>query len=542
MRTRREGFILPTRPTLPPALLPTLLLALALPALLLSTGGCGGGDGWGFPDVSEEEYPSAPTFRAGDRRLPDEPADLGDVPEPIERDLPEIEKRGELTMLTMTNATSYFIYRGELLGFEFGLLWRFARDHDLALEVEVVDDRFELLRRLNSGDGDVIASQLTAPSRIAEHVAYTEPLYQSRPALVQPVEKPRDADMAEPVERLLLDDPDAFEDRIEVGARLIRRPSELAGAEIHVPAGTATVDRLIELEDRISGDIHIVEVAGEASYEELIRRVAEGEIDLTAAPEVIARLDQAYFTNIVVRPQLREPVDVVWGVRKNAPELRAELDRWLARQQRTARWNELIQRYFSDRRGYRERRVSRYLTSMTSELSPYDALIKQYAPRVGWDWRLLAAQVFQESKFDPRATSWAGARGLLQLMPPTARQFGVRNSFDPEDNVRGGTAYLEWLGNYWADKIPDENERLRFILASYNAGQGHLQDARRLTAKYGDDPSSWEDVSYWLMQKSKRRYYTDPVVYFGFVRGLEPVSYVRLILERYRHYLRFVEA
>lgn len=466
------------------------------------------------------------------------PLELSD---PVDRDLPEIREGGHLTMLTTTNATSYFIYRGELMGFEFGLLWSFARDHELALEVEVVDDPSEMLRRLNAGEGDLVASQLTVTSDLAERVGLTRPLYRATPSVVQPVEPPAAADLTEPAEELLLSDPRGFEESIELAARLIRRPSELAGKEVYVPSNTQTLQRLVELEDRITGDIHIVELGGDASYEELIRRVAAGEVQLTAAPEAIARLTQAYYANIAVQPVIGPPVSVVWAVRENAPELREALDRWLARQQGTQAWQERYRKYFVDRRAYRERRASRYLTSSTSRLTEYDPLIKRYAADLGWDWRLLASQAFQESRFDPRARSWAGAAGLLQLMPATARQFGVADVYDPDDNVRGGTRYLAWLEDYWRDQVPDPEERLRFVLGSYNAGQGHVQDARRLATKYGDDPGSWDDVSYWLLQKSKHQVYTDPVVYFGFVRGLEPVTYVAYVLERYRHYLRFVE-
>jgi membrane-bound lytic murein transglycosylase F len=156
-----------------------------------------------------------------------------------------------------------------------------------------------------------------------------------------------------------------------------------------------------------------------------------------------------------------------------------------------------------------------------------------------WDWRLLAAQAFQESRFKPAARSWAGATGLLQLMPATAREYGVKNALDPEDNVRGAVKFLVWLTKYW-NKIPSEDERLKFILASYNTGAGHVEDAQRLTEKYGGDPQAWNDVAYWLLQKSKVQYSTDPVVKYGFCRGIEPVTYVALILERFNHYKQFV--
>ena len=125
-------------------------------------------------------------------------------------------------------------------------------------------------------------------------------------------------------------------------------------------------------------------------------------------------------------------------------------------------------------------------------------------------------------------------------MPATAGEFGVHNLNDPEDNVRGAVRFLKWLTAYWSKKIKDKDESLKFILASYNCGAGHLEDAQRLAEKYGGNPERWDDVSYWLLQESKIQYSTDVVVKYGFCRGIEPVTYVSLILERLEHYRRFV--
>jgi membrane-bound lytic murein transglycosylase F len=125
-------------------------------------------------------------------------------------------------------------------------------------------------------------------------------------------------------------------------------------------------------------------------------------------------------------------------------------------------------------------------------------------------------------------------------MPATAGEFGVHNLNDPEDNVRGAVRFLKWLTAYWSKRIKDKDEGLKFILASYNCGAGHVEDAQRLAEKYGSNPERWDDVSYWLLQESKIQYSTDPVVKYGFCRGIEPVTYVSLILERLEHYRRFV--
>ena len=176
-------------------------------------------------------------------------------------------------------------------------------------------------------------------------------------------------------------------------------------------------------------------------------------------------------------------------MRKNSPDLLATLNTWIEDKKLTPLFDGLYQKYFIDRRRYLERVTSEYLTSTTGKLSEYDPLIKQYAAELNWDWRLLASQAFQESRFKPEARSWAGATGLLQLMPATARQFGVHDVIDPADNVQGAVKFLKWLQQFWARRVPDEHERLKFILASYNAGAGHVEDAQRLTEKYGGQPA-----------------------------------------------------
>lgn len=467
--------------------------------------------------------------------------DSDDPGRPIERDLAQIREAGDtLTALVTYNSTGYFIYRGEPMGFEYRLLLQFAEDHDLTLQVKVVRDRTRLFHLLNAGEGDVVAARVVPAPSDTPHVAYTRALYSTRATAVQREGPP---DVPEAVDTILFGE-DGSERRgepVEIRARLIQRPADLAGEEVHIPRGTFFEDRLVELSDTLDEEIHVVQVDS-SSYETLLRRLAQGEIQLTIAPENIAKLREDYYTNLIVRPLLGPQEPVTWAVRSNADGLLAELNEWIGQAEASGLLRQAYQRYFVDRKGYNERVESEYLTTETGRLSEFDDLLKEHAPAIEWDWRLLASQTFQESRFDPSARSWAGAMGLLQLMPGTAREVDVSSPYDPEDNVAGAVRYLGKLTRTWQDSIPDDAQRIRFILASYNTGAGHVGDAQRLAVKHGDDPTSWEDVAYWLLQKSKRQYYTDPVVRYGFARGLEPVTYVARILDRYNHYREFVQA
>jgi membrane-bound lytic murein transglycosylase F len=153
--------------------------------------------------------------------------------------------------------------------------------------------------------------------------------------------------------------------------------------------------------------------------------------------------------------------------------------------------------------------------------------------------------VYQESKFNPSGESWAGARGLMQLMPETAKRFGAADPGDPRQSLSAGVNYLLYLDKYWAKRVPDEQEKLKFMLASYNAGLAHILDAKRLCGKYGKDATSWSNVEYFLLKKSDPDYYRDPLVTTGYCKCEEPVRYVRDVLARfedYRTHIRYPEA
>ena len=451
------------------------------------------------------------------------------------RDLPAITESGELRVLFTFNSTGYFVYRGATMGYEYELLSLFARESKLKLKPVVVRDSRMLFDRLNEGEGDVVAAQLVAGTR-ETRVAFTAELYETAPVVVQRKgdKTGASADVAQAQARERAETPDAQSVRIR--ARLINEPGQLAGERVHLPQTSPYRVRLFELSDELTHDIEVVEV--DATTDRLVQQLSEGDIAYTVAAENVAALSASEYTNLIIKPAVGPPQQVVWAVRTNAPDLHAKLDAWIAAKKKSGLLRVLYRKYFGDRRGFTQRVASRYLTSETGKLSPYDDLFREYARIPGWDWRLVASQAYQESRFNPGAKSWAGAAGLMQIMPATARELRV-NANDPRQSVEGACRYLWKLDKRWKAITP-ESERVKFILASYNVGLGHVEDARRLATKNGDDPDKWTDVAYWLIRKSKRAVYNDPVVKYGFARGTEPVTYVDLILDRYEHYKAFV--
>lgn len=458
--------------------------------------------------------------------------------EPIARDLDAIIAAGTLRVLFTFNSTGYFIYRGETMGYEYELLDRFARESHLKLQPVVVRDSASLYEQLNRGEGDIVAAQLAATADDDE-VAQTVGLYETAPVIVQRGAETPSAGTTPTVKKALVrEQKETTPSPITIRARLIATPRELAGQRVHLPRVSPYRARLVELNAALDDDIEVVEV--DESSDKLIQRLSEGEIGYTVAAENLAQLRAGEYTNLIVKPAIGPPQPIIWATRRNAPQLVAALNRWIEAKRKASLLAVLYRKYFLDRRGFLTRSASPYLTAETGTLSPFDDAFREYANIPGWDWRLIAAQAYQESRFDPRARSWAGASGLMQIMPRTAKALKV-NANDPRSSVEGACRYLWQMDETWKKSIANEDERIKFILASYNVGLGHVQDAVRLAEKFGDDPKSWNDVAYWLVRKSKRNVYNDPVVKHGYARGTEPVTYVDQILARFENYRQFVK-
>src|SRR6056297_2429123 len=274
----------------------------------------------------------------------------------------------------------------------------------------------------------------------------------------------------------------------------------------------------------------------------LISLVARGEIDFTVCDENLAKVNRTYYPNIDVQTAISFPQSLAWGVPRGADSLLLSLNNWIKDFKTSVDYALIYNKYFKNRKSALIHR-SDYYTISSGKISPYDDLFRKYGENIDWDWRLLASLAYQESRFKPKARSWAGAYGLMQLMPSVVSQFGVEDEFSPEQSVKGGTKLLSWLDNQLKNKgIKNEEERIKFMLAAYNVGLGHVLDARRLAKKYGDNPNKWENnVEEYILKKSDPEYHNDEVVYYGYARGNETFNYVRQILDRYEHYKNIID-
>ncbi len=434
----------------------------------------------------------------------------------VSNSLADIKRKGKLIVITDYSSTNYFIYRGQPLGYQYEMLQELANYLNVKLELRVNSDLEKSFKLLNKGEVDLIAENITITRERKEKVNFTIPYAQSRQVLVQ----------RKPEKWMAMS-------KKNLEASLIRNPLDLAGKTIYVQRNSAHVARLRHLSEEIGDTIHLVEV--DENAEQLIYLVSTGEIPYTVSDEILARVNQTYFDNIDVETPVSFHQNMAWAVRKDANELLAELNTWLEEFLQSKRFRNIYARYFENNKSAIIQ-SSDYYAINTGKISPYDDLIKHYSKKLGWDWRLLASMIYQESRFKNEATSWAGAFGLMQLMPNTAQRYGVDITSSPKEQIRAGTSFIAWLSKQFSD-ITDENERIKFILAAYNIGPGHVIDARNLARKNGADPNIWEgSVEKYLLKKSDPVYYNDPVVKYGYCRGTETYRYVIEVLERYEHY------
>ena len=360
---------------------------------------------------------------------------------------------------------------------------------------------------------DLAAKNLTITQERNKRVDFTQPITQTRQVLVQRRQS----------------------NKSNSRNQLVNSQLELAGKTITVQKHTAFVTRLHNIEEEIGYELVVVEDSL-AGVEQLVSMVASGEIDYTVCDEIVAKLYARHYSNLDVSVPVSFRQNIAWAVRKDAAKLKDYLDIWLDDFQGTDQYKQLQVKYFSADRSVR-RSKNIYHSFTKGLISPFDELIKREASSKNWDWRLIASIIYQESQFDTAASSWAGASGLMQLMPETALAFGVEDATNPEQNIRGGIKLLSWLDSQLKSEISEPEERLKFVLAAYNVGLGHVKDAQRLAHKYGKDPFRWSNnVDFFLLNKSMAKYYSDPVVKWGYARGREPYEFVASVLNNYGHY------
>ncbi len=407
-----------------------------------------------------------------------------------------------LRVITRNSPETYFLWRGELMGFEYELMREFAKQNALKLEVIVAKSYQEMKQMLAEGKGDVIAAGLTRTEERKSELNFSIRYKRVSELLVAHKDSP-------PIK--------SFEDLKDRTISIRQSSSFWPSAQ------------------KLAAEYGVKLVAADESLptELLIAGVADKSIDLTIADSNLVSIEQRFTDNIITPLTLQENIPYAYAVRKSNPQLLSALNSFIRKEYRGTFYNVIKAKYFAS-----EKRIQRYRQDrITSEsgLSPYDQLVKENAKKYQFDWRLITAQMFQESRFNPKSRSAAGARGLMQVLPRTAKELGYSNLEKPKQAIAAGIEYLNWTRDRFSDDLPMQ-EKIYFALAAYNAGFGHVKDAQKLAKKMGLRSDKWfghVEKAMLLLQQPK--YYNK--TRFGYCRGSEPVNYVREIQQRYLSYV-----
>jgi membrane-bound lytic murein transglycosylase F len=423
-------------------------------------------------------------------------------------DLPDIRKRGRLRVITRNNAASYFLWRGELRGFEYELVREFARRHRLRVEPVVANSHADLLPLLLQGRGDLVAASLNpTDSRRGLGVAFSLPYnYASQQVVVRAAEK---------------------------GG--LNSPRDLAGRTVVVRPSSAYWASVAALQET-GLSVKLAPAPESFDVEEVIDRVAGGEYDLTVVDSHLLALELIQRDDVAPAFELTGPQPHGWAVRATDAQLLRALDGFWAREFKGPFYEVVYGRYFRSSGEFAARQGAAGEPAGPGRFTEWDDAVRQIALANGFDWRLVVALMYQESRFDPDAESWAGAQGLLQVMPLTARELGYRDLRDPVTNIRAGTRYLAQLRERFAPELYAE-DRIWFAIAAYNAGLGHVLDAQRIARQQGWNAHRWFGHVENAMRLLSRPEFARQARH-GYLSGHRPVAYVRQIRDRYSAYIQ----
>ena len=400
----------------------------------------------------------------------------------------------------------------EEMGFQYELSEQFAKSLGVKLRVVVARNVQGLIKKLLAGEGDIIAYNVPITKELKDSLIYCGEEVITHQVIVQ---------------------------RAGGKTKPLTDVTELIGKDVYVKPGKY-YDRLVNLDKELGGGIHIHKVTNDSiSVEDLITQVSQGKIPYTVADNDVARLNTTYYPNLNIKLSISFDQRASWAVRKDSPELAAAANKWHEENMTSPAYTASMKRYFEISKATPHTSI---LSLREGKISHFDELFKKYASEIDWDWRLLASLAYTESNFDTTAVSWAGAKGLMQLMPATARAMGMPEGKEqnPEESVKAAIKYINATSKSFSS-VPKE-ERLNFVLASYNSGIGHVQDAMALAEKYGKNKYVWKDnVENFILLKSNEEYFTDPVCKNGYFRGIETYNFVRDIMGRYETYKKKIK-
>lgn len=406
----------------------------------------------------------------------------------------KIRKNGKLRLITSKAVNTYYIYNNKPTGFEYDLALAFAEFMNVELDI-ITPGWSSMFAYLKQGKGDFIAAGLSITAPRLEYLDFSIPYMTVQQRIIH--------------------------------HRLIFNPKDINDLEFklfHIRRGTSYHDRLAEIK-ALGVDLEYV-LHNNIPTEELIGMVHDREITFTIADSNIALLSRRFFPDIRIGIPIQERESLAWAVRKNDGEMLKQVNKFFLYATNTGILKRITARYYGNIDNFDPYDLKKFHERIETRLPKYKNVIKEESAKHGFDWRLIAAVVYQESHFEPDAKSVTNVRGLMQVTKITAKEMGIKNRRDPHQSIRAGIKYLSLMYKRF-DYIKDKSQRMLFALASYNVGYGHVKDAMSLAKENGYDPTTWKGLKATLPLLAKAKYYNQTK--YGYARGWEPVRYVERI-------------
>ena len=429
--------------------------------------------------------------------------------------LQHVQERGKLVAVTNCEIINYNTENATPSGFEYELLSDFCKANGLELEMRVNENLDSCFMLLDSCHVDIVAVGIGANREMKRRYLLTDPILMQKSVLVQRLPK----------------DWNKMSTANEVESQLLRSSVDLAGKTIHLPQGSHEIVLLQHLAEQIGDTIYIVECDSLNSVD-LVKAVSSGQIDYTVVEEYVARMASIGLKGLDTKLNVSVEQPLGWALCNHDGDssLLMALNGWIdGFEQRNL--NRILAKYVNKGNVFAPRKPS------GDHISAFDDIIKKTAKEINWDWRLLASLIYQESRFRMDLESEKGAFGLMQLMPVVMEKYGIDYDATPDEQLRAGGQLISFLDDCLENKVADSAERVKFVLAAYNSGLGHVYDAQRLASKYGKYPDVWDNnVDYFILNKSKKQYYNDTCCHAGYLRGTETYRFVEEVLDRFYQY------
>lgn len=413
--------------------------------------------------------------------------------------LKKIKQRGVLNVVLLNAPSTYLIGPEGAQGFEYDLLQSYADHLGVELNVTAAHTVKEALELSKRSDIDITSASLAkTPKR--------KKMYNFGPSYFE-------------VQEQVICNRDMLR-----GDDFPRDVEDLAGLNLMVGAGTSYEETIKSLQDD-GFDINAM-ISPDNSTEELLQMVANHQIDCTIADSNIYSINMRYFPNMAMAFSISPREQLAWVLPKNSPKLEIDMYAWLNDYNQQGKMTQLKDHYYGYILFFDYYNAKMFNKRIKSRLPRYQKYFQESGEKYDIPWTILAAVAYQESHWNPRAKSFTGVRGLMMLTRKTAKMLGVKNRLDPKQSIDGGTRHLKEMLKRIPDEVQGEN-RLKFALAAYNIGFGHIKDARRLAKKLGLNQNVWSDLKIVLPLLSHKKYYRN--LKYGYARGEEPVKYVEAI-------------